>query len=425
MQQQMEQLLQGQQQLQGRLDALAARFDNARIRRLNRDIIVSGGPEALLQPLHREQVAAGGDYRPGDLPPAGWFPANTAALNRVGVVRHCRLRSDGKCASCCAGVHRPLSTCALQLTGPNIDDLEVFYGRQFAGTSGGCSVQMHQGGCCRAGRRRHEQEVRSSGGHRCHCLWSHHALASPHPRLTHPPTHLWCSGLPAQVLPGLCVRREHASVRLGSQWPARSTPWRRLPADALRPSGGGWGAAPLPRPEASRRPVKYVQPPAPLDFDTVSSLVQLNSSGLYSSTTGPVLLVWCAHHATASRDASCLPTGRIVCVRPCPAPSHAPRPQGGLFENMWMACRLICSACKPWAQRMMQAAVDHRRRRRHSMQAELLSSRRASNSLACYCHPSAHAGKCHQRFTAHRAAIRKSLAGFEQAAPLRHLAPRS
>lgn len=246
-----QQVLQGQQALQQEQQALKACFKNKRMRRFNQRNMMYPGHEALLQPLQREEVAADGDYGPGELPPPGWFPATAVALNDVGIVRRGRLRSDGKRALCCAGVRRPLPTCPLQLTVGQLDNLELFYGRQFAGNSGGCSVQMHQGGCCRAGWRRHEQEVWSSGGHRCRWLWSHHALASLTPTSTHPPTHLCCSGVPAQVLPGLRVRLGHACVRLGSQWPARSTPWRRLPAEALRPSGGGWGVAPLPRPEAA------------------------------------------------------------------------------------------------------------------------------------------------------------------------------
>lgn len=132
-----QQLLQGQQRLE-------ARMDNMHIRSLNRRSIADS---AALQPLRREvQQAAAGGAVPGDLPPAGVFPADTQALFDVGSGRPCWAERAK-----CVGRRLPRQPCALvchlQLTHAQLDALEDFYGRPFAGGSGGCLGCF----CARAG----------------------------------------------------------------------------------------------------------------------------------------------------------------------------------------------------------------------------------------------------------------------------------
>jgi hypothetical protein len=100
---QVEALVEGQQAMAQGLQQLAVRMDNERIRRFNRRNVSSQGHRAPLQPLHREQAAAGGGHALGALPPHGVFPADTDALG--------------------------------QLTAAQINELEEFYGQQFVGAS--------------------------------------------------------------------------------------------------------------------------------------------------------------------------------------------------------------------------------------------------------------------------------------------------
>ncbi|PRW58162.1 F-box only 22-like isoform B [Chlorella sorokiniana] len=100
---QVEALVEGQQALAQGLQQLAVRMDNERIRRFNRRNVSSQGHRAPLQPLHREQAAAGGGHALGALPPHGVFPADRDALG--------------------------------QLTAAQINELEEFYGQQFVGAS--------------------------------------------------------------------------------------------------------------------------------------------------------------------------------------------------------------------------------------------------------------------------------------------------